>query len=166
MRMNTSEGRRHYLKYYKIHILNQHTNISFILEWQRQFQITSHKITIILNEGFVIVFTFKLISCFIDDFTFKMKSQSSAYLLNGSDHIYWIFDLEGEMHSIWDFWISGLQECKNNGFVEVGQGGQEFSVGFKNFEKNSAGLPQPRSNTPWKFVGGVYRPPLRRQVFE
>ena len=33
----------------------------------------------------------KLITCFIDNFTFKMKSQSIAYLFNGSQHIYWIF---------------------------------------------------------------------------
>ena len=49
-----------------------------------------------------------------------MKPQSIAYLLNGSEHIYWILDLEGEVHSIWDLWISGLQECKGNGFFEVG----------------------------------------------
>ena len=83
------------------------------------------------NEGFVIFLTSKLITCFIDGFTLKMKSQSIAYLLNGSEHIYWILDLEGEVHSIWDLWISGLQECKGNGFFEVGQGGQQFSVGSR-----------------------------------
>jgi hypothetical protein len=31
-----------------------------------------------------------------------MESQSIAYLFNGSEHIYWILDLEGEVHSIWD----------------------------------------------------------------
>ena len=40
MRMSTCESRRHYLKYYKI---TEHTNLSFILEWQRQFQMVSHK---------------------------------------------------------------------------------------------------------------------------
>jgi hypothetical protein len=25
-----------------------------------------------------------------------------AYLLGGSAHIYWIWDLEGEVHLIWD----------------------------------------------------------------
>ena len=83
------------------------------------------------NEDFVIFFTSKLITCFIDGFTSKMKSQSIAYLLNESEHIYWILDLEGEMHSIWDLWRSGLQECKSNGFFEVGRGGQKFSVGSK-----------------------------------
>ena len=72
------------------------------------------------NEGFVIFFTSKLITCFIDNFTLNlMNSQSIAYLLNGSEYIYiyiyWILDLEGELHSIWDLWISGLQECKGNG---------------------------------------------------
>ena len=59
--------------------------------------------------------TSKLKACFIiDGFTFKMKSQSIVYLLNGSDHIYWILVLDGEVHSIWDLWISGLQECRSN----------------------------------------------------
>jgi hypothetical protein len=30
--------------------------------------------------------------------------------------LYWILDLGDEMHSIWDLWRSGLQECKGNGF--------------------------------------------------
>ena len=52
-----------------------------------------------------------------------------AYLLNESEHIYWILDLGDEMHSIWDLWRSGLQNCKGNGFLEVGQEGQKFLVG-------------------------------------
>jgi hypothetical protein len=53
------------------------------------------------NEGFIIYLTSKLIRCFIvDGFILKMKSQSITYLLNGSEHIYWILDLEGEVHSI------------------------------------------------------------------
>ena len=32
-------------------------------------------------------------------------------------------DFEGEVHSIWDVWISDLQEYKGNGFFEVGRGG-------------------------------------------
>ena len=66
------------------------------------------------NEGFVMSLSSKLITCFIDGFTSKMKSQSIAYLLNGSEHIYWILDLEYEMHSIWIIRTSGLQECKGN----------------------------------------------------
>jgi hypothetical protein len=53
------------------------------------------------NEGFIVFFTSKLITCFIEGFTSKMKSQSIAYLLNGSEHIYWILDLEDKVHSIW-----------------------------------------------------------------
>jgi hypothetical protein len=52
------------------------------------------------NEGFVIFLTSMLITCVIDGFTSEMKSQSIAYLLNESDHIYWIVDLENEVHSI------------------------------------------------------------------
>jgi hypothetical protein len=51
----------------------------------------------------------------------KITSKSTAYLLNGSENIYWIWYLEGEMHSIWDLWINGIQEYKNNGFFEVGR---------------------------------------------
>ena len=80
---------------------------------------TNHNL--IANEGFDIFLTSKLILWFIGGFTLKMKSQSTAYLLNGSEHTYWIWDLEGEVHSIWDLWISGLQKYKGNGYVEVGR---------------------------------------------
>ena len=63
------------------------------------------------NKGFVIFLTSKLITCFIGGFTLIMKPQSIAHLLNGSEHVYWILDLEGEVHSIWDLWVSGFQEC-------------------------------------------------------
>ena len=52
------------------------------------------------NEGFVIFLTSQLIKSFIGSFTLKMKFQPMAYFLNGSEHIYWIWDLEGEVHSI------------------------------------------------------------------
>ena len=48
------------------------------------------------NEGFVIFLTSKLITCFIDSFILKMKSLSTAYLLNGSEHTYWILDLDNK----------------------------------------------------------------------
>ena len=57
------------------------------------------------NEGFVIFLTSKLVTWFIGSFTLKMKSQSIAYLLNGSEHMYWIWNLEDEVHSIWDLWV-------------------------------------------------------------
>ena len=33
-------------------------------------------------------------------------------------NIYWILDLGDEMHSIWELWRSGLQECKGDDFFE------------------------------------------------
>ena len=69
------------------------------------------------NEGFVMFLTSKLITYFIDGFASKGKSQSIAYLLNESEHIYWILDLENEVHSIWVKWTSGLQECKGQARV-------------------------------------------------
>ena len=50
----------------------------------------------------VIFWTSKLITCFIDSFTLKTKSQPIAYLLNGSEDIYWTLDLDGKVHSMWD----------------------------------------------------------------
>ena len=41
------------------------------------------------NEGFVIL-TSKVITCFNDGFTSKLKSQSIVYFLNDSQHIYGI----------------------------------------------------------------------------
>ena len=40
------------------------------------------------NEGFVILLAFKSMTCFIDGFTSKLKSQTILYLLNGSEHIW------------------------------------------------------------------------------
>jgi hypothetical protein len=40
------------------------------------------------NEAFVIFLNSKLITCFIDGFTSKIKSQSIGYWLNGSEHTY------------------------------------------------------------------------------
>ena len=53
------------------------------------------------NESSVIFLTFKLITCFVDGFTLKMKPQSIAYLLYVNEHLYWILNLEDEVHSIW-----------------------------------------------------------------
>ena len=75
------------------------------------------------NEDFVLFLTSKLIICFNDSFTLKRKSQSIAYLLNGSDHRCWILNIENEVHSIWVIWICGLQECKGN-FISGSQAEQ------------------------------------------
>ena len=80
----------------------------------------SQKYYLNANDGFVMCLTSKLTTCFIDSFTLGMKSQSIAYLLSGSAHIYWILSLEGEVHSIWVLWTSGLQDSKDNVFLEVG----------------------------------------------
>ena len=86
------------------------------------------------NEGFVIFLTSKSFTCFIGDFTLRMKSQSIVYLLNESEHIYWILNLDDEVHSIWDLWIDDLQECKGNGFFKIGRAdGQHVSVGSRKF---------------------------------
>ena len=82
------------------------------------------------HEGFLIVLTFKLITCFIDGFTSKMKSHSIAYLFNASEHIYWISDLDDEVHSIWDIWRCGLQKHKGNCFIFQSQVEEVGSMGF------------------------------------
>ena len=53
------------------------------------------------SEGSVILLISTLIACFNDNLILIMKFQSLACLLNGSEHIYWILDLECEVHSIW-----------------------------------------------------------------
>ena len=82
------------------------------------------------NEGFVLFLTSKLITCFVDSFTSKIKSQSITYILNGR-HEYWILDCESEVHSIWDLWISGLQKCKGNGLLRSRAGGKKIRLSRK-----------------------------------
>jgi hypothetical protein len=80
---------------------------------------------------------------FMDGCTLKIKSRWIAHLLNGSEHIYWILDLEGEVHSIWDLWISGLQECKDIDFFEVGRDRHKFAVGSRKYWFLFGGCPCP-----------------------
>ena len=40
----------------------------------------------------------------MDGFTLKLKS----HILNASEHMYCVLDIEGEVHSIRGLWISGL----------------------------------------------------------
>ena len=100
------------------------------------------------NEGFVIFLASKLSTCFIGGFTLKMKSQSIAYLLNGSEHTYWILDFEGEVHSTWDLWISSLQECKGNGFFKVGWSGSNFQSSPEYLDFLDRWLPLLKSTPP------------------
>ena len=95
-------------------------------------------------EGFVMFFTSKLIACFIDGFTLNMKMQSFAYLLNVSEHIHRILDLEDEVHSMWVIWTSGLQECNGN-FIFGSQiyfEGNNFRSKLENFRFVLWGLPR------------------------
>jgi hypothetical protein len=55
-----------------------------------------------VNEDFVIFLISKLITCFINSLTSEMKSQLIAYLPIKKAYTYWILDLEGKVHSIWD----------------------------------------------------------------
>ena len=106
------------------------------------------------NEGFLIFLTSKLITCFIGGFALIMKPQSIAHLINRSKHIYWILDLEDEMHSIWNLWVSDLQECKSNEVFQNRTGGQ-FSGGSKKLIFFERRLPPPDSDSPESSWGAV-----------
>jgi hypothetical protein len=67
----------------------------------KTLSMVNKKYNLSTNEGFETFLTSKLITRFIGGFTLKIKSQSMIYLLNESEHIYWIWNLEDEMHSIW-----------------------------------------------------------------
>ena len=65
---------------------------------KKTFSMVSHKnYNLSANEDFVKKITSKLITCFIDGFTLKMKSQSIVSLLNESEHIsiiFWTFKMK------------------------------------------------------------------------
>ena len=71
------------------------------------------------NEGFVMFLTSKLPTCFINIF--------NCLFTRRKEHIYWILDLDNEVHSIWVIWTSGLQESKGQAKVGASQG-RAFSV--------------------------------------
>ena len=101
-----------------------------------------------VNEDFVTFLTFELITFFIDIVSLGMTSQSITYLLSGIAHnIYWILNLEGEVHSIWDLWTNGLRDCKAIVIFKVGQG--TIVIGWVQKISNFfGGLPQPLSTSP------------------
>ena len=69
-------------------------------------------------------------------FHLTMKPPVIAHLLYGSEHIYWILDLEGECTSMWDLWVSGIQECKSNDlFWNFGRAGERASSSFWRVQK-------------------------------
>ena len=113
------------------------------------------------NEGFVIFLTSKLITCFVDGFTLKMKSQSIAYLLNGIEDIYWILDLESEVHSTWNLWISGLSRMQGRWFFRSRAGGQQFLVGSIKFGCFGWAAALTEFTSPKNFVGGIKHHPFR-----
>ena len=51
-------------------------------------------------------------------------------------------------------WISGLQECKGIGFLEVGWAGNNFRSGPKDLDFLDGRLLVLESTSPEKFVGG------------
>ena len=151
--MNTCESRQHHLKHYKIYILNRHTHSSVISERQRQIQIVSHKNNNLNgSEGFVIFLTSKSITCFIDGFTLIMTSQSIAYLLNESEHIYilkfgpWRWSaLNMEFYN-----QAAFKNARTTIFSKLGRAGNNFHSGSK---ISREGCPRP-DRTPPKFVRG------------
>ena len=88
----------------------------------------------------------------------KWNPNQSAYLFYESEHIYWILDLEREVRSIWDYWISDHQKCKDNGFFQsrVGQGGQSFRLGPKNVDFFLGEVASPVSTSPEKARRGRF----------
>ena len=96
-----------------------------------------------VNEGCVIFVTSKLIACFIDGFTSKKISQLIAYLLHGNEHIYWTLDLEGEVHSRWDFWISAFKNARMMVFLKSGGPGTSFQSGPKELDFVLGAAPTP-----------------------
>jgi hypothetical protein len=77
---------------------------------------TSQNYNLNANEDFVIFLASKSITCFIDNFTFGMKSLSIAYSLSETAHIYWILDFEGECTQYEICGQDGLQKYKGNVF--------------------------------------------------
>ena len=85
-----------------------------------------------VDEDFLIVFTSKFITCFIDihlhasGFTSGMKSQSIAYLLKGKEQIHWILSTQ--------YGICGVTTFKNARVIFWGNqmSLQHLSVRIKN----------------------------------
>ena len=81
------------------------------------------------SEDFVIFFTSKFITCFIDfhlhafNLTSGLNFQSIAYLLRESEHNIEFWGLQGEVHSTWDLWTTDLQECNGDLFFGIGRDG-------------------------------------------
>ena len=84
----------------------------------------------------------------------------------GIPTLYWILELEGEVHSNWDLWISGLKGCKsNNFFLKLDGAGKYFRSGPKDLDFFSEGLPLPVSTSLEKLVGGILTPAILNKAF-
>jgi hypothetical protein len=94
-------------------------------------------------------------TCFIDGFNAKMKSQPVAYLCNGNEHIgFWAW--KAKCTQIWDSWLSGLQERKGDGFSKVGRAMQKFSVRSSKSRYLSSGVALARMYLPQKTLWGRF----------
>ena len=115
----------------------------------KTLSMVSHKnFNLNAKRGFCHILTSKLITRFIDGFTSKRKSQSIVYSLNESEDIYWILDLENEVHSIWAIWTSSLQECKGQARVGAVQGRGTEALAF-------TVLPMPATLTRATLIRGI-----------
>ena len=94
-------------------------------------------------------------------FHFDSETPIIAHLLNENEHIYWILNSEGEVHSIWGLWVSGLQKCKSNEFFRNRAGGQQFSVGSKKSLFSERAAAPARFWHSQKFVGKTLTSPVK-----
>ena len=84
-----------------------------------------------------------------------MKSQSIACLLNESEHVYWIMDLENEMQSIWD--LQSKRPSKMQGQCFFSKLGKAGNIGFGRGQKIILGvLPRPPGFDTPKVGRGVF----------
>ena len=81
-----------------------------------------------------------------------MKSQSITYLLSGSAHIYWILDLEGEVHSIRNCSQAAFKNARAQFFLKLGGAGKSFQSGSK---FSWEGCPYPDLTRPIVRRGGL-----------
>ena len=96
----------------------------------KNLSMVSHKFfNLSANECFVIFLIFKLITCFIDNFTLKMKSHYVAYLLNESEHIYiyiyigfWTLKVKCIQYGLYG--QAAFKNARAILFFKVGWGGQ------------------------------------------
>ena len=68
-----------------------------------------------------------------------------------------MLDLESEVHATRNLWISGLQECKGNGFFsKSGRWATILSQVLENLDFLDGRLPLPESTSHELFVGGEF----------